>query len=170
MLAGVVSAKEPVKLRDFEAEFFIGVSGPIFSVPDYRRWFDYDYVGEIRYNLRNLPMSTGIFVESYHPARDPKNEEDYNVYVNGGGLYGILAEYDYNRGKKFSPFASVGLGLGNMRILDGSSKCVPALRLKIGMELCYHLRISATGTFTKRDLCGYTIGLGFVFGGRPKNK
>lgn len=170
MLVAGVSAKEPVKLRDFEAEFSIGVSSPLFRITDYGRWFGFDYGGEIRYNLRSCPFSTGVFLESYRPSRFFPSEKNDGLHNNGGGLYGILAEYDYKRGKKFSPFASLGFGLGNMHILDNPSKCTPALRVRIGMELCYHLRISATGTFTKRDLCGYTISLGFVFGGRPQNK
>lgn len=166
---GILQAKEPVQVQNFEGEAYIGFSGAMFRLDGYNRRASFDFGAELRYNLKKVPVSVGVFAETYYPDRkylDP--DTPFNFQNNGGGLYGIVGEYDFLRGKKFNPYASVSFGLGNLHEIGEDAKCTPALKLKAGIEMVYHIRISASAVFTKRDLCGFNVHLGFVIGGRPK--
>lgn len=110
-----VHAGEPVRVQNFEGEAYIGFSGAMFRLDGYERRSSFDFGAELRYNLKKVPVSVGVFAETYYPDRkylDP--DTPFNFQNNGGGLYGIVGEYDFRRGKKFNPYASVSFGLGNL--------------------------------------------------------
>lgn len=163
--------KASVPVQNFEGELYLGVTGAMFNMDGYQKRASINFGGELRYNLRKVPVAVGVFAETYYPDRKYKDPDTpFNFENNGGGLYGITGEYDFRRGKMFNPYASVAFGLGNLHVINEDSKCTPAFRLKAGLELVYHIRISASVTFTKRDLCGFGVHLGGVIGGRPKKK
>lgn len=160
-------ASPPAHVQNFEGELYGGITAAMFR-NQYERIGVFDFGAELRYNIKTKPLAVGIFAEMYYPDRMFNHQMGTDCYNNGGGLYGVMGEYNFRRGKRCNPFVAAGFGLGNLHEMDGPTKCTPAFRIKGGVEFINHIRINASCTFSKRDLCGFRIGIGFVIGGRPK--
>lgn len=170
LFSGVaVHSGEPMRVQNFEGGAYIGFSGPMFGLSGYNRKLAIDFGAELRYNLKKVPVSVGVFAETYYPDRKFRDPDTpFSFQNNGGGLYGIVGEYDFRRGKLFNPYVSLGLGLGNLHKIGEDTRCVPALKLRAGIEVVHHIRLSASVIFSQRDFCGFNAHIGFVIGGRPK--
>lgn len=166
-------AIELVRVQKIEGEIDLGLVGPIFEQKGTERTIGLDLGLEMRYNLENVPVAVGIMAAYYNPNRAHRNRDDVEGSDWGncqGVLYGVTGEYNFRRGKAFNPYVAAALGLGWMHGIDEDSRLLPFGRIKAGMEFIHDIRLSAILTFSRSDLCGFGVSIGFVIGGQPKRQ
>lgn len=155
---------ETLEVQRIEGEIHIGTSYAFKGSPGYENVLGFDYGAELRYNLKKVPVALGIMFEEYDLSRS--SDEHGGSTWEGGELYGVTGEYNFRRGKNCNPF--VGMALGGMDDATGD-KFRPFVRPKIGVEMFHHLRISLSATLTCAQQNGFSISIGWVIGGSPKN-
>lgn len=158
-------AAEPMKVQCIEGELNLGISAPFKEIKDHSNCAGFDIGAELRYNLPRVPVAIGAMFELYNPERTTKGDYAGPADDYSGVLYGLTGEYNFRRGRDVNPFVGLGAGVDN---LTDDSKCYAFARPKIGVELFHHIRINASVTITERHATGWTLSVGFVFGGRPR--
>lgn len=162
MLAGAQNKVQQIWPGEVELNF--GFTAPLFSLPEP----NYEGIATpnlnivTRYNWAKLPMSTGTSIGFYGVRW-----MDDKYYECGGvgpsGLSFILSqEYNFRRGKLFSPYLGLGLGY----VYNGYNDQI-FLQPKAGIELLHTFRLNAWTAFGRRDICSFGLSLGFVIGGYP---
>ncbi len=156
-------AQKVNEVKNFEFEVKLGANYPLEKLVGDSR------VGpelgiEARWNFNKLPIDVGLEVNFNSAVRKFGSENLSNRIFSTM----IVADYNLNRGGKFSPFVGVGMGVGNCQQIQGNygnegSKI--AVMPRIGVECMRHLRLTLDARFAMK---GYnTVGLtvGYAFGG-----
>ena len=93
------------------------------------------------------------------------NETDYNNFFT------TIKNYNFNRGKKFSPFIGVGVGIASCKVVQGyyGNDAVKAIFTpRIGIEMFNHFRVTAYSKLGYRGYNNFGISVGYAFGGGRK--
>lgn len=170
ILAGAkASAQEVTYVKPFEVEISVGGTygigkyvgknqiGPAFAI-------------EGRYNFPQYPIDLGLELYGGSTAR---KYEGSNLSNLSNRILSVSAYSDYNfmRGKKFSPFIGIGVGIASCKVVQGNfgNDAVKAIFTpRIGIEMFNHFRVTA---YTKLGYKGYNnlgISVGYAFGGGRK--
>lgn len=122
---------------------------------------------EGRYNFPILPTDVGLELYIGSAVR-----KFMGIHLSNR-IFSFMAFYDYNfnRGKKISPFAGAGIGIASCDIISGSYGNVGARAIfspRIGIEFLRHIRLTC---YSKLCLKGYNnvgLSIGYAFGGGLK--
>lgn len=163
------------KVQMLEGEARMGISSPVGGYHGGKGEISMSLGLEGRYNLSHSPWDCGLILELSTANRSFENlfHDGYKHLQNNRTL-GFTAIVDYNlkQGSMFNPYAGLGLGIANCDVVGGryfkSSGSAALLAPRIGVELLYHIRISAQLNLTRSGYNNVCINLGLVLGGRPK--
>lgn len=167
ILAGAkASAQEVTSVKPFEVEISAGGTygigkyvgknqiGPAFAI-------------EGRYNFPQYPIDLGLELYGGSTARKYEGSNLSNRLLS----VSAYSDYNFMRGKKFSPFIGVGVGIASCKVVQGNygNDAVKAIFTpRIGIEMFNHFRVTA---YTKLGYKGYNnlgISVGYAFGGGRK--
>lgn len=164
MIAGVkASAQKINSVKPFEVEISIGGTygidkyvgenqvGPAFAI-------------EGRYNFPQNPMDLGLEI---YGGSTTRKYEDSNLSNRILSLT-TYSDYNFMRGKKFSPFIGAGVGIASCKVVQGyyGSDAVKAIFTpRIGIEMFNHFRITAYSKLGYRGYNNWGISVGYAFGG-----
>ncbi len=172
---------QKVDVGRFEAEIGLGLADGLKSLNLDNCTPGPKIYGELRYNIKALPIDLGIQAsDSYFRRSDDQVKNVNGVKCNAINVMAV-ADYNLRRGKNLSIFAGVGLGLGILDVTapisfddtqlnwngyktgDGTSKF--AFMPRVGVELWNHLRLTVAFTTLEKANNQYSINIGVVFGG-----
>lgn len=178
-------------VQKFEGEIRYGLNWPLKSrAPEFGKTDGWDFSGELRYNFQQKPFDVGLELGIYEMAYDAKVSESNPAYIPGYSkdVVSILAisEYNFKRGTRFNPFAGIGIGVGFMgdngchTYVDenGVSHLIgidqsynqAMFTIRAGVELIHHIRLTLQSNITGHGYSNFSVSIGGVIGGRPKNK
>ncbi len=158
------------EVKGFEFEVKCGATFPLEKVFG-NNGFGSGMGIEARWNMQEVPLDFGL--EMNLAVACSKKEDNRNTRR----LFSIATITDYNfmRGKRFSPFVGMGLGMGNCNVVYGShnydneGNCCMLL-MRAGVEMFHHLRLTLDTRIAKKGYSQIGLSLGFVFGGGVKKK
>ncbi len=122
--------------------------------------------GEVRFNDYRTPIDIGLqynFGVLWRSKGDTPTHYSYNIMTT-------MVDYEFARGKHFSPFVGVGVGLAfvdtdrpGFRHM-GRAVC---FNPRIGFEFHTHYRLTIDAKIMTSEYSFFSIGFGYVFGGYP---
>ncbi len=167
MMAGVKASSQEVKsVKPFEVEISVGgtygidkyvgkkLVGPAFAI-------------EGRYNFPRNPMDLGLEIYAGSTTRKYEGSNLSNRILS----LSVYSDYNFNRGKKFSPFIGVGVGIASCKVVQGyyGNDAVKAIFTpRIGIEMFNHFRVTAYSKLGYRGYNNFGISVGYAFGGGRK--
>ena len=117
--------------------------------------------GELRLNLKDGKVSPAFQLsQSNLGLKDTDYHERYTTLQ-------VLCDYNFQPGKKVSPFAGCGVGMAivksdNWNISDDNT---PLVVCRVGCEFFKRIRFTTDYRLQKGDYSYFTFRLGFVIGG-----
>lgn len=164
--------ESPKAVQHYEGGAFIGVNIPMNTNSDYDSRSSFDVGAEFRVNLKSSPFDLGgvlMIRDMEYRHFSPKYE------YSSRGVIGlaVCGNFNLRQGYKVNPFIGAGAGVAyngkNDRpsVYEGASAL---LLFRAGVELWYHLRVTADMCFTVRGYSCAGITVGFSLGGRPKKQ
>ena len=178
-ISGAVA--QPIDVRRFEGEFGVGgVTALNPLVLDHCN-LGVKVFGEVRYNIKQLPMDAGLHLAWTTMGRkaaiieQPLKSNSWNVMA--------VTDYNFMRGRTISIFLGAGVGLGYMNMTmpvkisasDIQARYITgddALRLcampRVGFEFFNHLRLTVSYTVQEVANNHLSVAISGVLGGGPK--
>jgi len=160
------SVLEATPVKPFEFEISIGGT---YGIDKYvgKKQIGPAFAIEGRYNFPQYPMDLSLELYGGSTAR---KYEDSNL---SNRILSLSAYSDYNfmRGKKFSPFIGVGIGIASCKVVQGyyGNDAVKAIFTpRIGIEIFNHFRITAYSKLGYRGYNNWGFSVGYTFGGSRK--
>lgn len=163
VLVGVMArAGEPVEVQPFEGEVGVGLTVLTDKKAGMSNGCFVNAAAELRYNLRRVPVALGL-TAMYNSAT---RTDIHGAHDNSGGfLVGAVGEYNFMRGHRWiNPFAGASVGV----FFRNEQSAVPYFQPRIGIEVLTHIRVTAGFIVADAANMGFTLGVGVVFGGRPR--
>ena len=128
---------------------------------------------EARWNLRRVPIDLGVQL-SLGSAVSSYNDDDLSCRTSH--LFHFVADYNFNRGAKVSPFVGLTMGLNGYDVVEGELNddsdgsggfgfCPRA-----GVELWRHLRLTLSCNVARNHYNYLGFNVGYAFGGGLKSK
>lgn len=162
----IAETKANVPLKPFELEISIGGT---YGIDKYvgKKQIGPAFALEGRYNFYNSPMDIGLEIYTGSTSR---KYEDINLSNRIVSL-SVYSDYNIGRGKNFSPFIGIGVGVASYKVVQGyyGTDAVKAIFTpRFGIEMFNHFRI---GIYSKLGYRGYNncgISIGYTFGGGKK--
>lgn len=164
MITGAkASAQKINSVKPFEVEISVGGTygigkyvgenqiGPAFAI-------------EGRYNFPQTPMDLGLEI---YGGSTTRKYEDSNLSNRILSLT-TYSDYNFMRGKKFSPFIGVGVGIASCKVVQGyyGNDAVKAIFTpRIGIEIFNYFRVTAYSKLGYRGYNNWGISVGYAFGG-----
>lgn len=167
MIAGTkMNAQNITPVKPFEFEISIGGT---YGIDKYvgKKLIGPALALESRYNFPQNPMDLGLEIYGGSTAR---KYEDSNLSNRILSL-SLYSDYNFRRGKKFSPFFGVGVGIASYQIVQGyyGNDAVKAIFTpRFGLEMLNHFRITAYSKLGYKGYNNFGISVGYVFGGGRK--
>ena len=176
------SFAQKVEVRRLEGEIGVGLVNGVNSFALDACNVGPKLYGELRYNFRFLPIDVGLQVSGSYFHREIESQAERQKSKS----YNVMAVADYNlfRGRKFSVFAGVGVGLGvldmsypiNIKTPDahwagystGDGKNKPCFSPRVGVELFNHLRLTVHYMAEEKANNHFGFSIGAVLGGGRK--
>lgn len=167
MMAGTkASAQEGSMVKPFELEISLGGTYGIGK-----------YVGENqigpalafegRYNFSQLPMDLGLELYAGSTARKYETSNLSNRILS----LSVYTDYNFRRGKSFSPFMGVGVGIASCKVVQGyyGDDALKAIFTpRIGVEMFNHFRITVYSKLGYKGYDNLGVSVGYAFGGGRK--
>lgn len=161
---------QPVKVFEFEPS--VGITYGLDNNPGSKQ------IGpalglEARWNLRRVPIDLGVqlslgsAVSSYY---------DDDLSCRTVHLFHIVADYNFNRGAKVSPFAGLTMGLNGYAVVEGELNDNSdgsggfGVCPRIGVELWRHLRLTLSCNVARNHYKYLGFNVGYAFGRGLKSK
>ena len=82
-----------------------------------------------------------------------------------------FSDYNFRRGKKFSPFIGIGIGIASCKVVQGyyGDDAVKAIFTpRLGVEILNHFRITAYSRLGYRGYNNIGVSVGYAFGAGKK--
>lgn len=167
LVAKKTSAQEVTSVKPFELEISIGGTSGIGKYVG-KNQIGPAFALEGRYNFYHNPMDIGLEVYGGSTARKYKDSNLSNRILS----LSIYSDYNFRRGKKFSPFIGLGIGMASCKVVQGyygddATKAIFTPR--IGFEIFNHLRITGYSKLCYQGYNNIGISIGYAFGGGNKN-
>lgn len=167
MMAGTkASAQEGLMVKPFELEISLGGTYGIGK-----------YVGENRigpalafegrYNFSQLPIDLGLELYAGSTARKYEVSNLSNRILS----LSVYTDYNFRRGKSFSPFMGVGVGIASCKVVQGyyGDDALKAIFTpRIGVEMFNHFRITVYSKLGYKGYDNLGVSVGYAFGGGRK--
>ena len=120
-----------------------------------------------RYNFLHKPVDMGLelYIGSTAREYDAANLSNRILSVSA------FSDYNFRRGKKFSPFVGIGMGIASCKVVQGAYGTDAARAVvtpRLGVELLGHIRMTC---YSKLCFKGYNhvgVSVGYAFGGGKK--
>lgn len=164
MITGAkASAQKINSVKPFEVEISVGGT---YGIGKYvgENQFGPAFAIEGRYNFPQTPMDLGLEI---YGGSTTRKYEDSNLSNRILSLT-TYSDYNFMRGKKFSPFIGVGVGIASCKIVQGyyGNDAVKAIFTpRIGIEIFNHFRVTAYSKLGYRGYNNWGISVGYAFGG-----
>lgn len=130
---------------------------------------------EGRYNFKGTPWDCGLMLDlstAYRGYNHLYEEGNDRWQSNRTLALALTGDYNFRQGKKVNPFIGTGIGVAFNDVVG--DKYFPSkgtsmyFAPRAGVELFYHLRISAQFNLCRKGYNNMSVNLSFVLGGRPK--
>ena len=180
----LASNAQPTDVRRFEWEIGLGLADGLSVLNLDKCTPGPKLYTELRYNIKAIPIDLGVQATTGYFWRSAEQVQNADRLKTTSVNIMAVADYNLRRGKNFSIFAGVGLGLGILDItapisfdntqmnwsgyLTGDRSARLAFMPRIGVELWNHLRVSLTLTTQEKANNQYAVNVGLVFGGGRK--
>lgn len=164
MITGAkASAQKINSVKPFEVEISVGGT---YGIGKYvgENQFGPAFAIEGRYNFPQTPMDLGLEI---YGGSTTRKYEDSNLSNRILSLT-TYSDYNFMRGKKFSPFIGVGVGIASCKVVQGyyGNDAVKAIFTpRIGIEIFNHFRVTAYSKLGYRGYNNWGISVGYAFGG-----
>lgn len=164
MITGAkASAQKINSVKPFEVEISVGGT---YDIGKYvgENHFGPAFAIEGRYNFPQTPMDLGLEI---YGGSTTRKYEDSNLSNRILSLT-TYSDYNFMRGKKFSPFIGVGVGIASCKVVQGyyGNDAVKAIFTpRIGIEIFNHFRVTAYSKLGYRGYNNWGISVGYAFGG-----
>lgn len=164
MITGAkASAQKINSVKPFEVEISVGGT---YGIGKYvgENQFGPAFAIEGRYNFPQTPMDLGLEI---YGGSTTRKYEDSNLSNRILSLT-TYSDYNFMRGKKFSPFIGVGVGIASCKVVQGyyGNDAVKAVFTpRIGIEIFNHFRVTAYSKLGYRGYNNWGISVGYAFGG-----
>lgn len=162
----IAETKANTPLKPFEFEISLGGT---YGIDKYvgNKQIGPAFALEGRYNFYNSPIDVGMELYGGSTAR---NYEDTNLSNRILSL-SAFSDYNFRRGKKFSPFIGIGIGIASCKVVlgyygDDAVKAIFTPRL--GVEILNHFRITAYSRLGYRGYNNIGVSVGYAFGAGKK--
>lgn len=147
-----------------EVELWDGICIPIGEYCGGKTKVGMSLGANFRYNFRDKPWDCGVFIQ-LDQARRTINETKHN---NKTASFGLSGSYNFNQGKRFNPYLSIGVGTGyNLATSDDSpdiSRWSAVFIPKIGIEMWQIIRINSYVQLSRKGFNTFGVSLGLTFG------
>lgn len=159
-------SKENTPLKPFEFEISIGTT---YGIDKYvgKKQIGPAFAFEGRYNFYNSPMDVGWELYAGSTARNYEDTDLSNRILS----FSVLSDYNFRRGKNFSPFIGAGIGIASCQIVQGyygTNALKTLFTPRLGFELFNHLRLTAYSRLCYKGYNNVGISIGYAFGGGKK--
>lgn len=167
MMAGIkASAQEVKSVKPFEVEIS---AGGTYGIDKYvgKKRVGPAFAIEGRYNFPQNPMDLGLEIYAGSTTRKYEGSNLSNRIIS----LSAYSDYNFNRGKNFSPFIGVGVGVASCKVVQGyyGNDAVKAIFTpRIGIEMFNHFRVTAYSKLGYRGYNNFGISVGYAFGGGRK--
>lgn len=173
-----VAQSQPV--QHWEGGVFVGPTVSLGRSPkhisglalDSRPAIGYSAGAELRYNISTVPMDIGLHASFDKIAHDEHWASGitywHKNYTNNWTI-AALADWNFNRGGKVSPFAGVGAGV-SIHSQGGYTGTSAVFMPRAGIELFNSLRVAVQANLSKKEYNNMMLSLGWAFGGQPLSK
>jgi hypothetical protein len=164
MITGAkASAQKINSVKPFEVEISVGGT---YGIGKYvgENQFGPAFAIEGRYNFPQTPIDLGLEI---YGGSTTRKYEDSNLSNRILSLT-TYSDYNFMRGKKFSPFIGVGVGIASCKVVQGyyGNDAVKAIFTpRIGIEIFNHFRVTAYSKLGYRGYNNWGISVGYAFGG-----
>lgn len=167
MIAGTkMSAQDVTPVKPFEFEISIGGT---YAIDKYvgEKLIGPAFALEGRYNFPQNPMDLGLEIYGGSTARKYEDSNLSNRILS----ISLYSDYNFRRGKKFSPFFGIGVGMASCKVVQGyyGNDALKAIFTpRLGLEILNHLRITAYSKLGYKGYNNFGVSVGYVFGGGRK--
>ena len=122
---------------------------------------------EGRYNFQKHPLDLGIEIYCGSTLRS-YDGEDQSCRI---ASIMVFSDYNFNRGKRVSPFAGLGVGVASCDVVVGSfgeqgGRYIISPR--IGIEFLRHIRLTCYSKICMKAYNNIGLSIGYAFGGGQK--
>lgn len=158
--------KADTTLKPFELEISLGGTYGIDKYIGHKQ-FGPALGLEGRYNFHNTPMDIGMELYLGSTVRKYEGSDLSNRILS----LSAFSDYNFKKGKKFSPFIGIGIGIASYQVVQGpyGDDAVKAVFTpRLGVEMFNHFRLTA---YSKLGCKGYNnigISVGYAIGGGKK--
>lgn len=165
LAAGWLTAAAQGSVARFEFEGSVGFTQPIGRFVSDSWSLVRAFAFEVRFNFPYQPLDLGL---EYYFGKTPREHEllDWKARVMG---YSVFMDYNFRRGKDFSPFVGAGVGLGVCKNVNGEAVGPEGQRMlfspRLGIEFFRHVLLTAFARFAGRSYNHLGLSLGIVLGG-----
>lgn len=157
------------EVGSFELEVKVGLANSLLSPPkDYKNYSQLSFGIESRHNMSDGQWAFGgelgiLGTLSMHKDVDANKGIDNSRSKWTGGFYiGPVAEYDWNRGGDFSPYAGIGAG-----VISGYTGGI-YFHPRVGFETNRYSRVGISAMLSPAGCAALNVEVGLVFGGYRK--
>lgn len=168
-------AQSPV-VQMMEGEIRAGITTPLGSYHAGKAQISADLGIEGRYNFKGTPWDCGLMLDLSTARRGYEhlyNDGSDRWQSNRTLALALIGDYNLHQGKKVNPFAGVAIGVALNDVVGDkyfpSSGASMIFAPRIGVEFIYHIRLMGQFNICRKGYNNFSLTLGFVLGGRPKN-
>lgn len=159
----ITETKAAPPLKPFELEISLGGT---YGIDKYvgNRQIGPAFALEGRYNFSDKPMDIGLELYGGSTARNYEGTNLSNRILS----LSAFTDYNFRRGKTFSPFVGVGIGVASYKVVQGyyGDDAVKAIFTpRIGFELFNHFRITVYSRLGNKGYNNCGLSVGYAFGG-----
>ncbi|MDE7426233.1 MAG: hypothetical protein K2M79_00340 [Muribaculaceae bacterium] len=163
--------ESPKAVQRYEGGAFAGVNIPMNTNSDYDSRSGIDLGAEFRVNLKNSPFDVGVIMM----LRGMDYRYKWIDYDSSRGIFAlsVCGDFNFRQGYKVNPFVGAGAGVainGNNNNNDVYKGPSTLILFRAGVELWYHVRLTADMSFTVKGFSCAGLTVGFSLGGRPRKQ
>lgn len=154
-------------IKSFEFETSLGTT---YGLDKYvgDKCFGPAFALEGRYNFKKRPLDLGLEIYCGSTLRN-YDGEDQSCRI---ASIMIFSDYNFNRGKRISPFAGLGVGVASCDVVVGSYGDEGGRYIispRVGIEFLRHIRLTCYSRLCMKAYNNIGLSIGYAFGGGLKN-
>lgn len=171
------SQGNPKIVQKMEVEARAGLTTPLGDYHTGKPQISASLGLEGRYNFKGTPWDCGIMLDLSTARRGYEHlyNDGYDRWQSNRTLaLALTGDYNFRQGTKINPFIGTAIGVAFNDVVGDKyfpSKGTSMLfSPRVGVELFYHLRISAQFNICRKGYNNFSLALGLTLGGRPKKQ
>ncbi len=155
-------------IKSFEFEISLGTTYGIDKYVGDER-FGPAFAFEGRHNFQKRPLDLGLEIYCGSTLR---NDDGSDQSCRIASII-LFSDYNFNRGKRVSPFIGLGVGAATCDVIMGSNGEEGGrfiLSPRIGVEFFRHVRLTCYSKICMKAYNNVGLSIGYAFGGGLKKK